>query len=497
MKELFLLLFFGKVIIDILFPTPVPTPINLFPRNNTEEVSIIPELYWKIDDKYSGSLNYRVYLWEKGEYSKLVGETKTTSFEPGTLEYNTWYSWRVEAVGGKKKKTGATWNFKTLSHPRIIKHKALNLGKNLIIRDMKATPDGGFILVGDAVFENDSRDIFVAKINRSLEIKWKTIINEPLANDFAFNVLVKNSRYILVGCKVIQGKRDAILIEIDRNGSLVKKQVFGGKNSDSFTSIANTRDGGYAVAGWTYSNLNNLSDEDKRRIWVIKFDSYGNIQWQKLYGNYWANSAKYIEQTKDGGFIITGWINYDKEAEFSANDDIYILKIDRNGKLIWEYKTGGKYQDVGNKTISTNDGFLVLATTSQLKNNKLSFKVAKGILLIKLSSYGRELWRKNFEGEGNVEALDIIKVENNNYAFIGNTTSDSNRNSLQKLLLVNINSSGNINWQKIDEAKSNFSGTCVLYTGKGEYIMSGYSFDGFNLLTDAWIRKLGPYLLYK
>ncbi|AKI96638.1 hypothetical protein [Kosmotoga pacifica] len=489
---------FAIPIIILWWLLTLPTPINPFPTNNTEEVSITLELDWEMSHAYLGSPSYRVYLWESGKPSKLVGETKNTNFKPGTLEYNTWYSWKVEAVDGKKKKFGETWNFKTLSQPRIIKHKLLNLGNDLIVRDMKATPDGGFILVGDAVFENDSRDIFVAKINRSLEIEWKTIINEPLANDFAFSVLVKNSRYILVGCKVIQGKKDAILIEIDRNGNLVKKQVFEGKNSDCFTSIANTKDGGYAVAGWTYSNLNNLSDEDKRKIWVIKFDAYGNIQWQRLYGDHWANSAKYIEQTKDGGFIITGWINYDKEAEFGGNDDIYILKTDKNGNPIWEYKTGGEYQDTGNKVIQTDDrGFLVLATTSQLKNNKLSFKVSKGVLLIKLNSYGREFWRKTFEGEGNVEALDIIKVENNNYAFIGNTTSDSNSNSTQKLWLVNIDDSGNINWQKTEETRSNFSGTCVLYTGKGEYVITGYSFDGFDLLTDAWIRKLGPYISYK
>lgn len=476
----------------------VSTPINLFPTNNTEEVTITPRLYWKADDKYSGSLGYRVYLWERGKPSKLVGETKSTSFKSRTLEYNTWYSWKVEAVSGKKKKAGATWNFKTLRQPRTIKHEALNLGKNLIIRDMKPTPDGGFILVGDAVFENDSRDIFVAKINRLLEIKWKTIISEPLANDFAFGVLIKNSRYILVGCKVIQGKKDAILIEIDRNGNLVEKQVFGGENSDSFTSIANTRDGGFAVAGWTYSNLNNHSDEGKRRIWVIKFDSYGNIQWQKLYGNYWANNAQHIEQTKDGGFIITGWINYDKEAEFGGNNDIYILKTDKSGTPIWEYKTGGKYQDVGKKVIPTDDrGFLVLATISQLKNNKLSFKLSKDILLIKLNSYGKEIWRKAFEGEGNAEALDIVKVENNNYAFIGNTTSDSNSNSTQKLWLVNIDEFGNINWQKTDRAESNSSGTGVLYTGNGEYVISGYNFKDFNLHTNAWIKKLGPYPSYK
>lgn len=126
-----------------------------------------------------------------------------------------------------------------------------------------------------------------------------------------------------------------------------------------------------------------------------------------------------------------------------------------------------------------------------------SFKLSKDILLIKLNSYGKEIWRKAFEGEGNAEALDIVKVENNNYAFIGNTTSDSNSNSTQKLWLVNIDEFGNINWQKTDRAESNSSGTGVLYTGNGEYVISGYNFKDFNLHTNAWIKKLGPYPSYK
>jgi len=100
------------------------------------------------------------------------------------------------------------------------------------------------------------------------------------------------------------------------------EKTYGGRNSDSAYSIQRTNDGGYIVAGYTWSFGSGWSD-----IYIIKLDAKGEIVWEKTYGGSKDDSAYSIQQTGDGGYIVAGATN-----SFGAGGvDIYIIKLDKDG----------------------------------------------------------------------------------------------------------------------------------------------------------------------
>jgi hypothetical protein len=102
---------------------------------------------------------------------------------------------------------------------------------------------------------------------------------------------------------------------------------YGGDWYDYASSIQQTSDGGYIVAGWTQS-FGSVGRDD---VWVLKLDKDGNIQWQKTYSNPDVDYANSIQQTSDGGYIVAGW------TESSLlNYDVWVLKLDANGNIQWQ-----------------------------------------------------------------------------------------------------------------------------------------------------------------
>ncbi len=97
------------------------------------------------------------------------------------------------------------------------------------------------------------------------------------------------------------GRYDAWVIKLDASGNVQWQKTYGGRNLDEAKSIQQTSDGGYIVAGETWS-----FGAGGRDAWVIKLDAKGNVQWRKTYGGKYEDRAKSIQQTSDGGYIVAG-----------------------------------------------------------------------------------------------------------------------------------------------------------------------------------------------
>jgi hypothetical protein len=134
-------------------------------------------------------------------------------------------------------------------------------------------------------------------------------------------------------------------------------KTYGSWTEDVSWSIQQTSDGGYIVAGDTRSFGAGGWD-----IWVLKLDQNGNIQWQKTYGGRSDDSASSIQQTSDGGYIVAG-----DTMSFGAGDlDIWVLKLDQNGNIQWQKTYGGRNGEFASSIQQTSDGGYIVAgyTTS-------------------------------------------------------------------------------------------------------------------------------------
>jgi ribosomal protein S11 len=225
---------------------------------------------------------------------------------------------------------------------------------------VQQTSDGGYIVAGGTTsFGAGLSDVFLVKTDASGNIIWAKTYGGT-NSDWAFSVQqTSDGGYIVAGRTYSfgAGEDDAFLVKTDASGNIIWAKTYGGTGYDNASSVQQTSDGGYIVAGWTYSF--GAGDYD---IFLIKTDANGNIIWAKTYGGTDDDRAYSVQQTSDGGYIVAGYT-----ASFGAGFyDIFLIKTDANGNLQWAKTYGEMDDDWASSVQQTSDGGYIVAggTTS-------------------------------------------------------------------------------------------------------------------------------------
>jgi hypothetical protein len=213
----------------------------------------------------------------------------------------------------------------------------------------------------------------------------------------------------------------------------------------------------------------------------VKTDALGNQLWQKTFGGTGNDEGYSVQQTTDGGYIIVGV----STQKGSGGYEIYIIKTDSSGNLIWERIYGGTSEDAGDSVQQTSDGgYIIAGYTSPLKGySTLSDVGFSDIYLIKTDSYGKQLWRRTYEGKGNDKSFSVQQTTDGGY------TSSFGAGNLD-VYLIRTDSLGNQLWQQTYGGANGDTGAYVEQTSDGGYIIAGStnSFGTGNF--DVYLIKL-------
>ncbi len=259
--------------------------------------------------------------------------------------------------------------------------------------------------------------------------------------------------YILTGIK----NEDVWLLKLDQFGNKQWEKTLGGSASDWGSSIQQTTDGGYIIVGRTYSYGNGQFD-----VWLIKTDNTGSEEWNKTYGGNDDDWGYVVQETMDGGFILSAG-----SKSFSTNKaaDIWLIKTDKSGNEVWNKVLGTNYLNAWRNSVQqTKDGgYITYMGIFSLTGNM------DDVQLVKLNADGQEEW-STILGESEDEwFFDIHRVINGGLIATG-----ARANGMNRAWLVKISNDSTVEWEQTFDYSTGLS---VAQTEDEGYIMSGYYLD--------------------
>lgn len=357
----------------------------------------------------------------------------------------------------------------SLAYPREIKQgfprqswartygEILNGGAESI----QQTDDGGYIVAGYETFllGPTEYDFLILKLSSSGRIEWQKAYggNGP---DMALSIQqTTDGGYVAAGyiSPSTLAERDFCVLKLDSAGDIEWQRAYGGSDEDWPTSIQQTSDGGYIVFGITTSFGAGYYD-----YWILKLSATGDIEWQRAYGGSSSDSARAIQQTTDGGFILAG-----STSSFGAGGgDIWILKLTLLGDIEWQRTYGGAGSDwTTSIQQSTDGGYIVSGYTSSFDNG------TGDIWVLKLFPNGDIDWQRVFKGNSSDGAHSVQQTSDGGYIVAGFTESFGGGN--RDVWVLKLSSSGNLEWERAYGYSSSEWAYSIQQTSDGGYIIAG------------------------
>ena len=260
------------------------------------------------------------------------------------------------------------------------------------------------------------------------------------------------------------------------------QRAYGGGNGDCGESVQQTSDGGYIVGGYTESFGNG------RQVYLIKTNASGDTLWTRTYGGTGYDEGYSVQQTSEGGYIITGGTN-----SFGNGTQVYLIKTNSSGDTLWTKTYGGPTHNVGYSVRQTSDGGYIIVGVTMPVGDTLG-----DVYLIKTSPSGDTLWTKTYGGEYGDAGNSVQQTSDGGYIVAGGYYSSWYGN---QAYLLKTNMNGDTLWSRTFGAGYEF-GHSVQQTTDGGYIMAGStyprgsSWQVYLIKTDSagetlWIKDYG------
>ncbi|BAP31516.1 uncharacterized protein CHSO_2479 [Chryseobacterium sp. StRB126] len=327
------------------------------------------------------------------------------------------------------------------------------------------------------------------------EVLWQKDIKSS-TQDFLSQVTTTiDQQYLITGSsiqsgsgKMVAGSRqnngyDFHLVKLNQQGEEAWEKYFSGNNHDYLSATVTTQDGGFLLAGTSYSGKGLDKKDDSKGgsdIWLIRINEFGDELWQKTLGTSSDEEARAVIQSTDLGFFVAG--NVQGSSQGYGSKDVWITRLDKDGKEISQLILGGKGLDEVEKMIPTKDGGALLgiysrssevrvsgsgdsprgtASSSEPRTSNPASRTAKSTenfgegdyWIIKLDKTGKVEWEKNFGGKGD-DHVRTLALTSNGYIIGGESRSERSGNKTvgieegTDLWLVALNERGDEQWQK-------------------------------------------------
>jgi len=387
--------------------------------------------------------------------------------------------------------------------------------------EIEHTKDGGYIIAGKS-FSNDGDikgnisdyDYWIVKINDSGNIEWEKNYGGIELDEARSIQQTTDGGYIVAGSSYSNdgdvegnnGSSDFWIIKLDKIGNVEWGENYGGEETDFPNSIRQTSDGGYIIAGWTRIFAAIWGQDID--YWIVKLNKTGELEWEKKYGSINDEKANAVRQTNDGGYVIAGTTE-SNDRDVGANNeetDIWVVKLDSIGNLVWEKNYGGlNNEEVYSIQQTIDSGYIVAGTTESKDEDVTEYNGNWDCWILKLEKTGNIEWEQNY-GESEWDAaISIQETDADGYVVAGVTSS--NDGNLGEIMgnsdywIFKIDTEGNLEWEKTLGGSDHDTAFSLQLTVDGGYIIAGHAYSSDGDVgenygeTDFWVVKLSPFPL--
>ena len=310
------------------------------------------------------------------------------------------------------------------------------------------TQDGGFAVIGyskssdgDLVINEGFEDVWVLKLNALGVIEWKTntgfsgsdkgfsIIQTLDGGYFLGAILDVTASGGLGNSKTLNRHAggDFWGIKISNTGSIEWRKYFGGTNTEICYDAVEVVDGYLLIGSSDSLDVDIKNNKGSYDFWVVKIDKNGLLVWEKSFGGKEIDESYQIIKTADNNFLIVGETRSSDQDVSSQNGgaDVWVLKIDSNGEMLWEKTYGGANFDAAKAITLTNDGnFLIAGNTRSVDNDVTNNNGENDVWVLKINPSGNLIWQKTIGGSGIDLANDIVELNDNSILVVGESNSN-------------------------------------------------------------------------
>ena len=272
--------------------------------------------------------------------------------------------------------------------------------------------------------------------------------------------------------------------------SLMWSQSYGGTEEDMASSLDQTSDGGYIITGYTES-----FGAGKEDVWLVKTDGEGNMMWNRTYGGPNSDYGESVQQTSDGCYIVAGYTGWSEELPYDKNDPFYIIPANRPHELHFDayvVKTDGNGNMMWNRTYSSEGDDYGRSVEQTSDSGYVITGYTRAYAIPGVDSDSCDVWLFKIDGDGDVEwsqtygggvGKSVLQTADGGYVIGGYTNG---------FLLIKTDPDGYMTWKKTYDIGREDTAFSVIQTSDGGYLVAGITHSLIEGIYDGWVVKTDP-----
>ena len=372
------------------------------------------------------------------------------------------------------------------------------------------TTDGGYLLAGysgsgvsgdKSQASRGSNDYWILKIDASGKKIWDERYGGT-GHDYLNRIIqTQDGGYLLAGSSESgvggdksqsnQGGRDYWIVKISSSGNKQWDKRFGGSGYDELKKVMQLSTGEYVLGGYSDSPASGNKSQGSQGgqdYWLLKISNTGVVIWDQRYGGNMADQLENFMLTSDGGFLLGGASfsgqSGNKSQTSQGSEDFWLVRIDKDGKQLWDKRYGGSGGDHLYSMSNLPNGELLVAGCSTSGNDgdkSQSSQGGKDFWLLKLSSSGNKIWDKRLGGSGDDELRSVARTADGGFLLAGKSASGASGDKSQSsqggsdYWIVKSTADGTKQWDKRLGGSGTEELRNLIITSDDNYLLCGRS----------------------